>query len=768
MAGPQETSFRIRMLPLPLRCRWHRFRRDLATAAGGVRGWLPLLVGSTVVSGAILAVQAADAERQRNDLIRRTAIQQLDFLAENLAIETRDWAHWDQTHRHVLGLLRDYYGNGNYNRDTFRRTPYVMVLNRRGATVSSAHWHDGRDRIEPLPPEDQRAILSSLPQPRQLVPRTFLAMVRGQPCLIAGQPILDAQATPPPVGRLLFVRPLGSQDGQLARHALALQDYRIEPVRLLSSPPLGPLALAVRAPRWDGVQPMQITVRRPAGERRHALRSFAALLLVNGLLVGAVAGRATWQHRRLRHQVCRQRREERWLRRALHRRENLDALTGLLNRTGLLAALERQRRETPQLAQALLQIDIRRFALINTSAGRPFGDRVLVALAQWLQQRLPPPAILARTGGDEFTCALLGQSSPALRAAINELSGELQQLDLEVDGRILHLSVSAGARLLAELSPMAALQEAGVALDLARRSGRHPCRFYGDEPTAMRSSVEIQELNQELITALREERIALFGQAAWRIQDSRLPAVYLELLARLRDPTSKGHHWSEQLVQAATHCGSMPLLDAHVLDLGCRSLAELMAHHQGDSPVGDLVYAFNVTPDTLLEDGFVASVERRLNAVGLEASRLCFEITEQAAARDPDGVCRVMRQLRGLGLRLSLDDFGAGMTALSHLRDLPLDYVKIDKSFVAGLRDNPLSRLTVEFVVRMGREQGFQTIAEGVEDLAVLYLLRDLGVDIAQGYATARPSLFDPLTDDSFARCGGERLGTGPGSWPPA
>jgi EAL domain-containing protein (putative c-di-GMP-specific phosphodiesterase class I) len=76
--------------------------------------------------------------------------------------------------------------------------------------------------------------------------------------------------------------------------------------------------------------------------------------------------------------------------------------------------------------------------------------------------------------------------------------------------------------------------------------------------------------------------------------------------------------------------------------------------------------------------------------------------------------------------------------------------------------------MTVEFVVRMGREQGFQTIAEGVEDLAVLYLLRDLGVDIAQGYATARPSLFDPLADDSFARCGGERLGTGPGSWPPA
>jgi EAL domain-containing protein (putative c-di-GMP-specific phosphodiesterase class I) len=127
-----------------------------------------------------------------------------------------------------------------------------------------------------------------------------------------------------------------------------------------------------------------------------------------------------------------------------------------------------------------------------------------------------------------------------------------------------------------------------------------------------------------------------------------------------------------------------------------------------------------------------------------------------------------MERLRRLGFRLSLDDFGAGMTSLSHICQLPLDFVKIDKSFVADVKHNKVSRLTVEFLVRLGREQGFQTIAEGVEDLSRLFLLRDLGVDIAQGYATARPGPFNPLADDSFARCGGERLGSGPGSWPPA
>ncbi len=766
MAGLQESSLRRRMLPL--RCRWHRLRRDGAIAAAGLRSWLPLLLGSCVVSGLILAAQALHTERLRNELIQRTARQQLDFQAEDLTIETRDWAHWDVTHAHASGLSSDYYGNGNFTRDTFLRTPYVLVLDRRGDPVSSAHWHAGNGRIEPLPAPILTELLAAIPQRRRLQPHTLLALVGEVPSLLSAQPIRASSPTPSAAGRLVFVRPLRAVEGGIARHALGLQDYRVEPVRSLQSPPLGPLAMAVRAPRWEGTEPLQISIQRPARERKQALRSFALLLLLNGALVAGLLGRSVHQHRRGRHQACLQRREQRRLQRALYRRENLDPLTGLLNRPGLLAALERQRRQNPQQARALLQIDIRQFALINTSSGRAFGDQVLLALAAWLQRRLPEPGLLARTGGDEFTCALGGRSSLELRAAILQISEELQQLDLPVDGQILHLSVRAGARLLAELSPAAALQEAGVALDLARRSGRQPCRFYGDEPTAMQSTVTTQRLNQELVTALRQRRIALFCQAAWRIQDSRLPAVYLELLARLRDPRSESHRWSEELVEAATQCGTMPLLDAHVLDLGFAHLARLLAHHGADSPVAGLVYAFNVTPDTLLGVDFVGSIERMLEREQLDASRVCFEITEQAAARDPAAVRAVMERLRRLGFRLSLDDFGAGMTSLSHICQLPLDFVKIDKSFVADVKHNKVSRLTVEFLVRLGREQGFQTIAEGVEDLSRLFLLRDLGVDIAQGYATARPGPFNPLADDSFARCGGERLGSGPGSWPPA
>ncbi|MFM7086197.1 MAG: EAL domain-containing protein, partial [Cyanobium sp.] len=209
-----------------------------------------------------------------------------------------------------------------------------------------------------------------------------------------------------------------------------------------------------------------------------------------------------------------------------------------------------------------------------------------------------------------------------------------------------------------------------------------------------------------------------------------------------------------------TTCGTMPLLDSHVLELSFRSLHTLLRRHPDNAAIHGMVYAINLTADTLLADDFVRRVETLLAREDLDPNRLCFEITEQAAVRNLEVVTSAMQRLRGLGIRFSLDDFGAGMTSLSHLRDLPLDYVKIDKAFIWRVQGDPSSRMTVEFVVRLGRELGFEIIAEGVEDLPLLFYLRDLGVTIAQGYVTSIPSLFDPLSPEPvFSRCGRELLG---------
>lgn len=742
--------------------RWKRFQRD-CRAAASVRIWLPVIGASSLASGLILLVNALQSERFSNDVIGRIASEHLDFIARNLEVETRDWATWDETYLHATGGNPNYYGKGNYTYETFLRLPFVMVLDKQGNPISTAHWNGRTQRIESLPPTRVQELLGVIPDRPTMRPGTYMAMLQGNPYLISNQLIFNSRRKDPAAGRLLMARSLSSPDNEIARDALALEQYRFEPVRALKTSPLGPLAIAIRNPRWDGLQPLQISALRPAIERQAALRGFGLLLGLDLVVLTAVVLQAYTRQRNRRHQTCLQQRERQRLQRELNRRDNVDALTGLLNEHGLLLAMEPQSRQHPNSARALLVIDIKHFALINNSFGRGFGDKVLIALARWLEQELGRSSLIARTGSDVFSCCLVGSSGAMLRARINELTSRMQQLDLPVEGQLLRIAISAGARILSDSSAEKALHETGVARDLAKLSGRQQCQFYGDEVTTMQSYIAIQQLNQGLVASLKQNRIALFAQAAWRLGDSDLPAVYVEFLARIHDPQAEGrqrYQWSEALVEAATYCGTMPLLDSHVLDLSFRSLQQLLRHHADQPALAAMVFAINLTADTLLADDFVGTVEQLLQRERLKPEQICFEITEQAAMRNLEVVRSAIQRLRRLGVRFALDDFGAGMTSLSHLRDLPLDYVKIDKAFIWRVKGDPSSRLTVEFVVRMGRELGFEIIAEGVEDLPLLYFLRDLGVTIAQGYVTAIPALFDPLDPAlGFSRCGRERLG---------
>ncbi|MEI8251887.1 MAG: EAL domain-containing protein [Synechococcus sp. ELA057] len=739
--------------------RWIRFRRDCLQAARW-RAWLPVIAGSTLLSALVLAATAIQSERYRNDLIRRFAIARLDFLANDLLVETRDWATWDESYKHVLGGNPDYYGNGNYNRDTFLRTPQVMVLDRLGRPVSTARWDPRLQRISPLSRRAETELLAVIPQRGRMEPRTFLAMFQARPYLMSAQLISPSAAVKPPAGRLLFMRSLLDADNAISRSTLELSAYRFEPARSIPSGFLGPLAITIIPNRWRGEHPIQISLLRPASERIHALVAFALLLLLDAVLVLWLLLGAYRQSRLQRLQNARVQQERRRLSRALQRRDSIDPLTGLLNSQGLVAAMTQQAADHPGLQQALLLLDIRRFALINNGLGRDVGDRILMAFGQWLKQLMPEASPIARTSVDVFGCALVGPSAAALRSRIDGLVSGLQQLDLQVDQRTVRLAVSAGARLLSDTTPEAAMHECGLACDLAKQSGVRPYQFYGESQQTMRRYIAIQRHNQDLISALNDQRIVLFGQVGWRLSEEKLPPVYLEFLARIHDPLSQTYRWSEALVEAATTCGSMTLLDSHVLHLSFTSIKRLLQSQGDQSALAEMVYAINLTPETLLADDFVYRVEALLQQEALDPRRLCFEITEQAAVRNFELLRSVMRHIRNIGIRFSLDDFGTGMTSLTYLHDLPLDYVKIDKSIIWRLKGETASRITVEFIVKLGRDLGFDVIAEGVETADLLQDLRELGVGIAQGYLTAIPSLFDPLSpSERCTRPGAELLG---------
>ena len=348
-----------------------------------------------------------------------------------------------------------------------------------------------------------------------------------------------------------------------------------------------------------------------------------------------------------------------------------------------------------------------------------------------------------------------------MRQQVDGLVDLLQHVDLSVGSRSVRITVSAGARLLSDTTPEVALHECALACDLAKFSGGRPYQLYGESQEAMQRYIAIQRHHQDLIRSMDDGQIVLFGQTAWSLTDSRLSPVYVEVLARIEDPLHHAYRWSEELVEAATVCGSMPLLDRHVLGLSFATISRMLQQHPGRAGLAQLVYAINLTPETLLADDFVPLVETLLQRHHLDAHRLCFEITEQAAVRNSELLRSVMHRIRGLGIRFALDDFGTGMTSLSYLHELPLDYVKIDKTFVWRLKGEGADRITVEFIVKLGRDLGFEVIAEGVEHVALLDDLRDLGVGIAQGYLTAMPFLLDPQAPhDCLTRSGRELLET--------
>ena len=207
---------------------------------------------------------------------------------------------------------------------------------------------------------------------------------------------------------------------------------------------------------------------------------------------------------------------------------------------------------------------------------------------------------------------------------------------------------------------------------------------------------------------------------------------------------------------AANVCGSLRLLDLHILERAIPAISTIVK--AGAPGCRELVYAINVTADVLLTNDFVTQLDRQLEQHGLDPQLVCLEITEQAALRNPAQAISTMKRLRKLGVKLAMDDFGTGTTSLGYLRDLPLDYVKIDKSYVWKLLSEATSRRIIQFVVELGKEIGFKTVAEGVEDEELLCELQRLGVSIAQGYLVTRPKPFSAGQDAwIFAESGQSR-----------
>ncbi|HEX7168953.1 MAG TPA: EAL domain-containing protein [Acidimicrobiales bacterium] len=423
----------------------------------------------------------------------------------------------------------------------------------------------------------------------------------------------------------------------------------------------------------------------------------------------------------------------------LIRQAGTDPLTGVANRTVFMDRLRQalRRLERRDGLVAVLFLDLDRFKLVNDSLGHGVGDAVLLQMAERLLQVLRPEDTLARLGGDEFAVVIEDMTSADEAVALGARIIEAGRAPFLVGDEQFVCTTSAGIAVStdARRSAEALLQEADLALYRAKDRGRDRADVF-DEDLRTRA---VGRLSTErmLRRAIAEERLRVAYQPVVELATGQTVAV--EALVRVWDPETARLIPAESFIEVAEETGLLTAMDDWVLwQVIAQATAwrELFAGHS----FADV--AINVTARHLAEAGFAQLVIDDLAAHGLPTESLQVEVTERVLMEASNSAMTGLTLLRDAGVKVGLDDFGTGYSSLSYLRMFPLDFVKIDRSFMHGLEAGDVERAIVASIVDLSHALGMAVVAEGVETHAQVDCLIELGCDRAQGFhfAAAGPA----------------------------
>jgi diguanylate cyclase (GGDEF)-like protein/PAS domain S-box-containing protein len=415
-----------------------------------------------------------------------------------------------------------------------------------------------------------------------------------------------------------------------------------------------------------------------------------------------------------------------------------DSLTGLPNRRLILDRLQHALAASDRSRQfgAMLLFDLDHFKTINDTRGHDVGDRLLIDVAGRLRHALRQSDTAARLGGDEFVVLLegLGMEAPHAATTAETIAEKLRATVAEpflLDEMTHHVSCSMGVTLFrGQLEGVDALfKQADLALYRAKDAGRNTVRFYNP---SMQAVVDARaEVETGLRRALLDNEFQLHYQPQVDVHD-----VVTGAEALLRWQRSGGALLSPgSFIGAAEDSGLIVPIGAWVLEAVCRQLAAWA----GNAATRDLIVSINVSARQFRHADLASEVKKTLEESGADPSRLRFELTENVVLHEMDAVVKTMQQIRSLGVRFSIDDFGTGYSSLAYLRRLPLDELKIDRSFVQHLEDNVDDRAIVQAIISLGDSLDLRVIAEGVETDAQRRILAGQGCRAYQGFLFGRP-----------------------------
>ena len=416
-----------------------------------------------------------------------------------------------------------------------------------------------------------------------------------------------------------------------------------------------------------------------------------------------------------------------------------DALTGLINRrefeNRLVAALENAYSNHAH-SHALLYFDLDQFKVVNDTFGHTAGDELLRQMSELVQLNIRSTDIVARLGGDEFGILLERcneqraiEVAEAIRNAVEEFRFTWQESFTSVRCSIGVVMVDKDSTSVASI-----MSSADVACYSAKDMGRNQVHLYQDSDASVRH--EEMKWVSRITSAVEDNRLELFYQPIIGIGKNKAGARgHYELLLRMRGENGE-IVGPDQFIPAAERYNLMSMLDRWVI----REALSQLADRSDNTGQAKFTLAINLSGTSLSEDRFLEFVVDELTKQRLPEGAICFEITETAAISNLSRVIHFMQALRKLGCKFSLDDFGSGLSSFTYLKNLPVDYLKIDGQFIRNVADDSVDESMVRAISEVGRAMGIETIAERVESKAVLDKLSDLGIEFAQGYFIARPT----------------------------
>jgi diguanylate cyclase (GGDEF)-like protein/PAS domain S-box-containing protein len=428
--------------------------------------------------------------------------------------------------------------------------------------------------------------------------------------------------------------------------------------------------------------------------------------------------------------------EQRGLARQMSYQASHDALTGLVNRR----EFERRLQEALDAARSgpathiLCYLDLDRFKVVNDSCGHVAGDNMLREVAGLLKDAVRDSDTVARIGGDEFAMLLIGCPLEKARQIADDVCRAVTDYRFVWKDKIFNIDVSIGLVEIGRESGNAeeVMSAADSACYVAKQRGGHVHVYSAHDEAVARHRGEIHWL-QKLQGALKENRFELYSQPIVPVTAEHLDGPALEVLVRLKDENGQDVSPSEFL-RAAERYRLMALVDRWVVQTTLSALGRGALQVDKERSV-----AINISGQTLGDTQFLEFVVDCFDRTGVAPDQVCFEVTENSVITNIEHARRFIGVLHGMGCKFALDDFGRGLGSFSNLKTLPMDFLKIDGSFMRNLARDSVNQAMVAAMIKLARTLNFKVIAEQVEDEGALEAARKMGIDYVQGFIIARP-----------------------------